>query len=264
MKVEHHEARPTSSALAPTDRFMASAPATARPRSAPSALSARADRPAQILLKVDGILPTLASLAFGCAFVALLALAAVEEWAPELSPGFLAPPPVARKRAADGPLRFRPVVLVSLAWAALYFCFLQGQSASAFWVHQQLREAGAKGGAPAPAWASLKYDRSQQRRGLIFVMERTVGNYVEQSLPFLLGLWMNAAIATPADAAKLGWTWLLLRCCYPLCFAHQLPHRPTGSLSAFAKLGIGVLSLVTWPSYAIVWSLLVGAAKACC
>lgn len=224
----------------------------------------------QRVLHVDGILPSLASAAFGAAFVFLLVLAVAEElapglaleFAPGLALGFLAPdaaPARGRKpHTSSGPMtaEFRPVVLVSLAWAALYYCFLQAQSASAFWVHQQLREAGARGGTPPPAWASLKYDRSQQRRGLIFIMERSVGNMLEQSPPFLLGLWMHAAIATPDSAAKLGWCWLLLRACYPVAFAQ----RPT----PLAKLGIGWLSLVTWPSYAVVWGLLVGAARACC
>ena len=35
--------------------------------------------------------------------------------------------------------RFRPVILVTIGWCALYFCFLQGQAAAAFWIHKKRR-----------------------------------------------------------------------------------------------------------------------------
>ena len=56
--------------------------------------------------------------------------------------------------------------------------------------------------------------------GLIFVMDRTVGNLLEQTPPFLLGLWLHAMAASPAVAARLGWWWLMLRASYPFAFAH--------------------------------------------
>jgi|TARA_B110001469_G_scaffold87722_1_gene83197 hypothetical protein len=37
--------------------------------------------------------------------------------------------------------RFRPVILVTIGWCALYFCFLQGQAAAAFWVHKKRRNS---------------------------------------------------------------------------------------------------------------------------
>lgn len=105
------------------------------------------------------------------------------------------------------------------------------------------------------SFATVKYGAEWSRAGLIFVMDRTVGNMLEQSPPFLLGLWMHALIASPLFASHLGWAWLLLRACYPVAFAQ----RP----SPQQRLGISWISVVTWPSYAIVWTLLVGAARAC-
>jgi hypothetical protein len=37
--------------------------------------------------------------------------------------------------------RFRPVILVTIGWCALYFCFLQGQAAAAFWIHKKRRHS---------------------------------------------------------------------------------------------------------------------------
>ena len=37
--------------------------------------------------------------------------------------------------------RFRPVILVTIGWCALYFCFLQGQAAAAFWIHKKRRNS---------------------------------------------------------------------------------------------------------------------------
>ena len=37
--------------------------------------------------------------------------------------------------------RFRPVILVTIGWCALYFCFLQGQAAAAFWIHKRQRHS---------------------------------------------------------------------------------------------------------------------------
>ena len=63
-------------------------------------------------------------------------------------------------------------------------------------------------GASIP-FAAVKYGpRAEVQPGLIFVMDRTVGNLLEQTPPFLLGLWLHAMAASPEVAARC---WLGLR-----------------------------------------------------
>ena len=92
------------------------------------------------------------------------------------------------------------------------------------------------------------------RRGIIFCLDRTVGNMLEQSVPFLLGLWLHAVVVSATGASRLGWAWLLLRAGYPIAF-HRKPLP--GS-----RFGISSLALITYPSYAIIITLFGGAVRA--
>ena len=82
---------------------------------------------------------------------------------------------------------------------------------------------------------------------------------LEQTPPFLLGLWLHAMTASPATAARLGWWWLMLRASYPVAFAY--PSMSPRLWGLQRRLGISYVSFVTWPSYAVVWSLLYSAAE---
>ena len=148
---------------------------------------------------------------------------------------------------------------------ALYYCFLQGQAAAAFWVHKLRREAGKESPQPhrqlkSLEFADVKYGPARSSAGLILTMDRTVGNFVEQTPPFLLALWLHAMLVSTHDAAQLGWVWLLLRATYPLAFAN--PSWAPALWGVQRRVGISWVSFVTWPSYAIIWTLFTGVAKA--
>ena len=116
-------------------------------------------------------------------------------------------------------------------------------------------------GASIP-FAAVKYGpRAEVQPGLIFVMDRTVGNLLEQTPPFLLALWVHALLVSMHDAARLGWVWLLLRASYPLAFSN--PSWAPSLWGVQRSIGISWVSFVTWPSYAIVWTLLLGVGRAC-
>ena len=53
----------------------------------------------------------------------------------------LAPRPHVALTPSPDMKRFRPVILVTIGWCALYFCFLQGQAAAAFWIHKKRRHS---------------------------------------------------------------------------------------------------------------------------
>lgn len=58
---------------------------------------------------------------------------------------------------------------------------------------------------------------------LALTLDRTVGNTMEQAIPFLLGLWMSAVFSSPHIAAKFGWMYIASRLIYPFCFYGGLP-----------------------------------------
>ena len=134
------------------------------------------------LLKQEGILPTSACIAFGSAFVAILSFA-IYSWP---SAADLAKE---AKGAADiDAKRLRPLVLVTFGWFALYYCFLQGQAAAAFWIHQVLREAGNDASPKVQRqlkpleFADVKYGPTRSKN-LILTMDRAVGNLLEHRGP---------------------------------------------------------------------------------
>ena len=198
-----------------------------------------------------------ACMCFGMAFLGLLCFAILWHFDP---PRSSSPPSEAQ--------RVRPVVLVTLGWCALYYCMLQGQAAAAFWVHRQRREAGKRDEAldrqqsnKSISFAEVKYGSARSNTGLILTMDRSVGNMLEQTPPFLLGLWLHALVASAEHAALLGWLWLLLRASYPVAFAN--PSWSPGLWGVQRIVGISWVSFVTWPSYAVVWMLLIGSWRAC-
>jgi len=224
---------------------------------------------ASVGIHINGIAPTCFSAVYFAVFLSLVVYAILDE----LSPGILwllwmdgahgtskTVKLTALNENARIAIKFGPVIIASTAWAALYNSFLQAQAASIFWVHQQLREkgnasSGNGSGHGGSAWGSLATRTNPAaRRGLIFSLDRTVGNMLEQSVPFLMALWLNAAVNSPRSAAHLGWAWLALRACYPLAF-HRKPLPG-------ARFGVSSLSLITYPSYALICALLGGAVRA--
>merc|ERR1712023_39298 len=109
-------------------------------------------------------------------------------------------------------------------------------------------------------FAEVKYGQSHTNVGLMLTMDRSVGNLLEQTPPFLLSLWLHALTASADDAAWLGWIWLLLRATYPVAFAH--PSMTPALWGVQRRIGISWVNFVTWPSYFVVWTLLLGAARA--
>lgn len=153
-----------------------------------------------------------------------------------------------RMTAAAGPARsaqeLGPVVVVTAAWVSLLYVFLFNQSATATAEHRRLRrEAQAQGGA-APTLAAVKYGAVPS--ALMLCATRTVGNFLEQALPFLLALYAHAALVSCRDAARCGWLWLLARSYYPLVYSMRFP----------------ALLLSTVPSYLCVAYMLATAVRA--
>ena len=117
---------------------------------------------------------------------------------------------------------FAPVVLVTAAWALLYYAFLWDQSATAFVVLKDAKKKAKAEGKPPPSLADVKYGR-YSKSARVRAADRTVGNYLEQSPGFLVSLWLHAAFVSPVNAAAFGWAWLGFRLVYPWAYRLKFP-----------------------------------------
>lgn len=136
----------------------------AAPDAAPPFNVKRTTSSVPVGVKPNGVLPLMGAITFGVLFVCLLLYAVVGESHGESS---------SRVNASN--TQYRGVLMVTLGWAALYYCFLFSQAASAHMVHSQLRHAARKQGEQEPSFFATKYLQTP-KRGLIFFMDRAVGS----------------------------------------------------------------------------------------
>jgi len=67
--------------------------------------------------------------------------------------------------------------------------------------------------------------------------DRTFGNLVEQSTPFLIGMWGHAVFVSPPKAAALGTAWVVIRLFYPVVWAVTKEVPLAVTLPNYAILG---------------------------
>lgn len=149
----------------------------------------------------------------------------------------------------DGPAKsvaaFKPCFFVSGAWLGLLYTFLFLQSFAAFSSHSTLKKEAAARGERGPSLSDVKYSRNGVGAPFVRVMDRSVGNLVEQSLPFLLGMYGYALLVSPGTAAAAGWLWLLFRSYYPIVYQMRFPGLFSSTITAYTVviyLWWGVLS----------------------
>ena len=79
-----------------------------------------------------------------------------------------------------------------------------------------LGQKAKKDGEKPPSMSSIKYGKGG---GLpILRANRSVANLIEQTIPFLLGIWLHCVFVDPLAAARLGWLWIAVRGFYPFVF----------------------------------------------
>ena len=110
---------------------------------------------------------------------------------------------------------YAPVLVVTVAWVLLHYTFLFGQSAMAFHVLGKEKRAGL---------ISLRSIKHGGQGGKLMLMaNRTVGNFMEQSVAFVPGMWLCAFFYDSFSAAVLGWLWLITRTYYPFVYNQPFP-----------------------------------------
>jgi len=145
-----------------------------------------------------------------------------------LTPTIRGPTPLTAATAA-------PVIRTTLGYIILCFAFFMFQSWTKLKTHAMLKKSAKKGDTPS-SFTSIKYNLSSRPLKLCLTGDRTVGNLLEQSLPFLLSLWLHASYVDVGTASRLGWLWLFSRAAYPVAFHLGMPYVFISTLPGYAAI----------------------------
>jgi hypothetical protein len=137
----------------------------------------------------------------------------------------------------------QPIIRVTIAFVVLYYFFIHFQSWTKFFIHDKLQKAAAVNDKIKQlTFADIKYGTSSVKHKLTLTGDRTVGNMLEQALPFLVSLWLHGTYIDVGSAAKLGWQWLIFRCIYPVVFYAGPPILFVSTLP-----GYWIIFCLLWP-----------------
>lgn len=66
------------------------------------------------------------------------------------------------------------------------------------------------------------------------LLDRSVGNTIEQAIPFLTALWIHAVFVSVDSAAFAGWIYVIARTLYPAGFYLGLPFVLLSTVPGYA------------------------------
>jgi len=92
-----------------------------------------------------------------------------------------------------------------------------------------------------PSYPKLKYSTDNFA---ITAANRSVGNLMEQMIPFLVSLYSYATFVSVAGAVKCGWAWIFFRSYYSFVFKKPFPAIFTSTLPAYACIWYMLFSAV--------------------
>ena len=123
-----------------------------------------------------------------------------------------------------------PVTFVMAACVALFYAFAFNQSSTAWTEHARLKSEAKKAGEKPPKFNEVKYGTLSTK---LHNANRTLGNFWEQLVPFLVSLLGYALFVDANRAAVLGWAWLFFRSYYPFLFALPFPGVLASTVPAY-------------------------------
>lgn len=131
---------------------------------------------------------------------------------------------------------YKEPILVTVAYFALYYLFLFSQAAISLLRYLYATKTGNE---KEVSLRRLKYGSAENDK-LLLTLNRSVGNTLEQMVPFLASLWLHALTLSPRRAAVIGAIYTFLRSFYPFAFYR----------------GYFSLILVTLPNYICIFYLI--------
>ena len=139
----------------------------------------------------------------------------------------------------------RDVARFLCAWAMTYYGLLFNQSGAAFEEAAKLRARAKKDGARPPKMYEVKYSRGGVTSREVLCADRTVGNFMEQSLALVPALLAHFYVFGGTRGVRFAWAWLVVRWAYGAAFRKGLPW----------------FIFITVPNYACVFALYVDLAR---
>ena len=133
-----------------------------------------------------------------------------------------------------------PIAYIVIASMLLYYIFLMMQSATSFHEFFKARQEyfdKKTEKSNKPDIVKIKYGSDNLN---VLTVNRTVANYTEQIIPFLVSIFLCSTFVSVTRATKLGWMWIFFRSFYPLVF----------------RKGVPTVFLSTLPAYACIWMML--------
>ncbi|MGB0645583.1 MAG: MAPEG family protein [Bradymonadia bacterium] len=106
--------------------------------------------------------------------------------------------------------QFKPVLWVTFAYLVLYYAFMINVLRVKLKVAASSKALG------------VKFDRYQSTDPALRAADRVQLNTLEHMPPFLILLWLDAAMGSVMVASLLGWTYVGLRALYPVFLGSQL------------------------------------------
>jgi hypothetical protein len=136
--------------------------------------------------------------------------------------------------------QYHAPILVTCAYFGLYYLFIIYQVLTKYSVYFTEKNNSKK----SPTEIKLKDVKYFSKNPLILTADRTVGNCLEQMVPFLLSLWMYAIFISPSDAAYYGTIYVVTRAYYPFVFRLGGPWLLTSTLPNYICIWIMLAQLI--------------------
>merc|ERR1712224_310694 len=126
----------------------------------------------------------------------------------------------------------------TILYIIVYFCLLTYQSFSKFYLYSQKKKEAAKKDNKKVSLAQVKYYNADV---IALQGDRSVGNFVEQSIAFLPLFWLHAVFVDPSQSFTIALIYTISRAIYPIVFI-----LPFGWLFVSTLPGYMVLSYLIY------------------
>lgn len=131
---------------------------------------------------------------------------------------------------------YKDTIYVTVAYIGLYYGFLYLQSLGKMYLYRQKKRQFAldkkDDKEKAPSYGQFKYGQTTDK--LCILLDRTAGNTMEQAIPFLVSLWLNAAFVGSSNAAYFGTIYIIFRAIYPIGFYFGIPFILISTVPGYA------------------------------
>ena len=117
---------------------------------------------------------------------------------------------------------YEDILKAFVAYIVLYYLFLYQQSLTTFYNYFRMKHNKKRD--ENISFGKIKYFSTDK---LTLTAQRTVGNTLEQSVPFLTGLFLHTVFVSSNSASNLCWLYIVTRAPYPFTFYYGVPYVST-------------------------------------